>query len=104
MPPVIVEPSPLQSNPLGNTDDYAFQGKPSKRGGQRRTLYYAVKIGHTPGVYESWDEAERSIKAHAAPQWKTFKTYAAAEAFVAGRDGGSFRVTHVSMAGQVIGV
>jgi viroplasmin and RNaseH domain-containing protein len=62
-----------------------------------------VKTGHRQGVYDNWEDAEASIKGHVGPQWKTFKTIMAAEAFVEGKDGGSFRVNQVGVGKTVEG-
>ncbi|GHJ86010.1 hypothetical protein NliqN6_2412 [Naganishia liquefaciens] len=54
---------------------------------EKRRNYYAVVRrgeGHQVGkIFESWQEAEIEIKAHANTGWKVFKTRLAAEAYVA---------------------
>lgn len=34
---------------------------PQKRKGSPQVKFYAVKVGHIPGVYLSWKECERNI-------------------------------------------
>jgi ribonuclease HI len=46
--------------------------------------YYAVKVGLTPGVYETWDECESNVKGYSGAKFKSFSTKAEAEAFVNG--------------------
>lgn len=48
--------------------------------------YYAVRKGFTPGVYETWDEAKNQIDGFAGAEHKSFDSYAAAEAWIDGRD------------------
>ena len=43
--------------------------------------FYAVKVGHTPGVYRSWAECEAQVKGVPKASFKGFKTQAEAEAF-----------------------
>ncbi|KZV84450.1 ribonuclease H-like protein [Exidia glandulosa HHB12029] len=53
------------------------KSKPSKGG------YYAVVAGYTPGIYTTWDDAERQVKGFPKPVHKKFKTLHEAEAFIA---------------------
>ncbi|WRT64626.1 uncharacterized protein IL334_001559 [Kwoniella shivajii] len=55
--------------------------------GPQRYLYFAVRKGHTAGVYTAWYEAEAQIINHPEPVYKTFSTKLAAQAFVNGWDG-----------------
>jgi ribonuclease HI len=34
--------------------------------------YYVVWVGHHPGIYESWDDCQREIKAYPNPIFKSF--------------------------------
>ena len=45
--------------------------------------YYAVKAGRTPGIYESWDDCKRQVMGFTSAVYKSFKTIAEAEAFMA---------------------
>ncbi|WVQ98190.1 hypothetical protein IAU59_005312 [Kwoniella sp. CBS 9459] len=62
-----------------------YQAGPSR--GPQRYLYFAVRRGHKTGVYTHWHEVERVIIGHPGPEYKTFSTKLAAEAFVAGWNG-----------------
>ncbi|BGP22868.1 ribonuclease HI [Rhodotorula toruloides] len=48
--------------------------------------FYAVRAGHKPGVYTSWDDCSAQIKGFPAARHKKFPTRAEAEAFVRGED------------------
>ncbi|KAJ8295517.1 Ribonuclease H [Rhodotorula toruloides] len=48
--------------------------------------FYAVRAGHKPGVYASWDECSAQVKGFSAARHKKFPTRAEAEAFVRGDD------------------
>ncbi|BGO97762.1 hypothetical protein NBRC10513v2_001757 [Rhodotorula toruloides] len=48
--------------------------------------FYAVRAGHKPGVYTSWDECSAQVKGFPAARHKKFPTKAEAEAFVRGDD------------------
>ena len=49
--------------------------------------YYAVKIGKTPGVYETWAECQNQINGFSGAVYKGFATKEEAIAFV-GKGGG----------------
>jgi ribonuclease HI len=38
----------------------------------KKTKYYVVWQGNTPGIYTDWDEARKSIKGATKPKYKTF--------------------------------
>lgn len=48
--------------------------------------YYAVQKGVTPGIYTSWEECEAQVNGVTGAVYKSFKSYAEAEAFL-GKDG-----------------
>lgn len=45
--------------------------------------FYAVALGRSPGIYESWAQAEAQVKGFAGARYKKFPTQAEAQAFVA---------------------
>jgi ribonuclease HI len=45
-------------------------------------MYYVVKIGRQPGIYESWTEAEKHVSGYSGAKYKSFKTLAEAEAWL----------------------
>ena len=45
--------------------------------------FYGVKVGRTPGVYDTWDEAEAQVKGFEGALHKSFATRAPAEKYVA---------------------
>ena len=48
--------------------------------------YYAVKVGLTPGIYESWTECEANVKGYPKADYKGFTTLAEAEAYMGDDD------------------
>ncbi len=46
--------------------------------------YYAVRVGLTPGIYETWSDCERQVKGYTGAQYKSFPTEAEARQFVYG--------------------
>ena len=48
--------------------------------------FYAVRVGRTPGVYETWDGCRRQITGFTGALYKGFPTEEEALAFVAGGD------------------
>ena len=46
--------------------------------------YYAVKIGKNPGIYSSWAECEKQVKAYPNAKFKKWKTREEAEAYING--------------------
>ena len=44
--------------------------------------FYAVAVGRKTGVFDSWDEAEESIKGFGGAKYRGFKTYSQASAYV----------------------
>ena len=60
---------------------------------RRPAKFYAVRIGRTPGVYETWyahrshrDQCKAQVERHQGSRYKSFPTRAEAEAFVRGED------------------
>ena len=44
--------------------------------------YYAVKKGHIPGIYPTWDEAKKQIGGYSGPIFKKFSTLEDAQKFM----------------------
>lgn len=57
-----------------------------KRKAPGQPKFYAVRAGHTPGVYATWDDCRQSITGFKGSSFKTFPTFSEAEAFVAGHE------------------
>lgn len=47
-----------------------------------KTTFYAVRCGHKPGVYTSWEEAKHQIVGYENPQVKKFETVEHAKEFI----------------------
>ncbi|MDO5725489.1 MAG: ribonuclease H family protein [Tissierellia bacterium] len=45
-------------------------------------MYYAVKKGLVPGIYNTWDECKENVEGFSGAVFKKFKTYAEAEKFL----------------------
>jgi len=45
-------------------------------------MFYVVKIGRQPGIYESWTEAEKHVTGYSGAKYKSFKTLPEAEAWL----------------------
>lgn len=53
-----------QAEPMNLSTDHALTSSsivPQKRKSSLQLKFYAVKVGHNPGVYLSWKECERNI-------------------------------------------
>lgn len=50
-----------------------------------KVAYYAVRKGHQPGVYLTWEECEAQVKDFPGAAFKKFSTRTEAEAFAAGK-------------------
>lgn len=48
--------------------------------------YYAVRRGHTPGIYETWDDCKRQVDGYKGAVYKSFLTKAEALSFLRGHD------------------
>ena len=46
--------------------------------------YYAVRVGKTPGIYQTWDECKVLVDGYPGAKYKSFGTLAEAEAFLNG--------------------
>lgn len=55
-------------------------GKSKSKPGQEK--FYAVAVGHTPGVYTEWSDAQMQINGANNPKYKKFETRKEAEEFV----------------------
>lgn len=44
--------------------------------------YYAVKAGHTPGVYSSWPECQKQVNGYSCAVYKSFQTLKEAQDFI----------------------
>jgi len=44
--------------------------------------YYAVKAGHTTGVFDNWDECKKATQGYSSPDFKKFATLEEAEAYI----------------------
>ena len=42
-------------------------------------MYYAVRKGHTTGVFDNWPEAQAATSGFSGPEYKKFKTKEEAE-------------------------
>ena len=60
-------------------DDFVA-GKSKSKPGQEK--FYAVAVGHKPGVYTEWPEAQMQINGAEKPKYKKFETRKEAEEFV----------------------
>ena len=49
-------------------------------------MYYAVRKGHTTGVFDNWPEAQAATSGFSGPEYKKFKTKEEAEAYLDNRD------------------
>lgn len=56
--------------------------------------YYAVREGHKPGIYHSWPEAQKQIFRYSGATYKSFKTLAEAEGFMANKSMVTFDANH----------
>lgn len=44
--------------------------------------FYAVRVGRTPGIYNSWDDCKAQIDGFSGATYKSFKTAAEAAEFM----------------------
>lgn len=44
--------------------------------------FYAVRVGKTPGIYETWDECKENVHGYPAAEYKSFTTFEEAESFM----------------------
>ena len=64
--------------------------------------YYAVREGHKPGIYRTWDDAKAQIFKYSGATYKSFKTLAEAEAFMDNKNTATFDASHKTDEGTVI--
>lgn len=64
--------------------------------------YYAVREGHRPGIYRTWDEAKAQIHHYSGATYKSFKTLAEAESFMQMNKNAAFDASHQTDADTVI--
>lgn len=50
-------------------------------------IYYAVRKGFKPGIYESWEECQAQTIGYSGPKFRKFKTLKGAEDYLQGYDG-----------------
>jgi ribonuclease HI len=66
---------------------YLNKGKAKQEAKQptntKKLKFYAVRKGHHPGIYTSFEDVQKQITGFSYPEWKTFKAKDAAEAFLA---------------------
>lgn len=48
--------------------------------------FYAVKVGRTPGIYETWAECQKQISGFSGAVYKSFASREEAQSFVSGAD------------------
>ena len=44
--------------------------------------YYAVKVGHHPGIYTNWNDCKQSITGYSNPVFRKFGTIEEAQNFI----------------------
>ncbi|KAJ9601987.1 hypothetical protein H2200_013546 [Cladophialophora chaetospira] len=66
---------------LANTN--AAAGVKRKRTTERK--FYAVRLGKTPGIYETWPECLSQVKGHKGAVFKAFQSLHEAQAFMEGK-------------------
>lgn len=47
------------------------------------TKFYAVRVGHTPGIYETWDDCKAQVSGFPGAKFKSFSSLEAAEVWYA---------------------
>jgi ribonuclease HI len=62
------------------------------------TRFYGVAVGHNPGVYTEWTEAQEQITDVKGPKYRKFDTREEAEAFV--KSGGKVEKVEKEVVGQ----
>jgi viroplasmin and RNaseH domain-containing protein len=69
--PKAVYPEP---KPDGRRDILVGHQRSITKVASSEPLYYAVRRGHTPGLYRSWDECERQVSGFSSSEFKSFPT------------------------------
>lgn len=65
-------------------------------------MFYAVKKGHTTGIFENWSEAQAATAGFSSPEYKKFKTKEEAEAYLNNRDVWAEQVAEDNRAGYLV--
>ncbi|KAI9679190.1 MAG: hypothetical protein M1817_005209 [Caeruleum heppii] len=104
--------SQVSSNPAGLGGSSAKSASPisptSSTGNKRKRMsdvkFYAVRDGHTPGIYYSWKDCLQQVKGFKRATFKSFQSLADAESFIAGRDPSAMQKFYAVRNGRVPGV
>ncbi|KAJ2402881.1 hypothetical protein GGI23_000390 [Coemansia sp. RSA 2559] len=62
--------------------------------------FYAVRSGHSAGIYSSWSDCQQNVSGYSGAQFKRFDTQAAAQAFMDGSNAGTGYTTNNSGSGS----
>lgn len=65
-------------------------------------MYYAVRKGHTTGVYDNWAETQSAISGFSGSEYKKFNTKEEAEAYLDNRDVWIEQVAEDNKAGYLV--
>ena len=65
-------------------------------------MYYAVRKGHTTGIFDNWPEAQAATSGFSGPEYKKFKTKEEAEAYLDNRDVWVEQVAEDNKAGYLV--
>lgn len=65
-------------------------------------MYYAVRKGHTTGVFDNWSEAQAATAGFSTPEYKKFKTKEEAEAYLDNRDVWAEQIAKDNKAGYLV--
>ena len=65
-------------------------------------MYYAVRKGHTTGVFDNWPEAQAATSGFSGPEYKKFKTKEEAEAYLDNRDVWVEQIAEDNKAGYLV--
>jgi len=66
---------------IGEAENFVKNGL-SSRSTNAAQKFYAVKVGHNPGIYLDWNSASAQIKGCTKPKYKSFLTRSEAESFM----------------------
>lgn len=65
-------------------------------------MYYAVRKGHTTGIFDNWPEAQAATSGFSGPEYKKFRTKEEAEAYLDNRDVWVEQVAEDNKAGYLV--
>lgn len=65
-------------------------------------MYYAVRKGHTTGIFDNWPDAQAATSGFSAPEYKKFRTKEEAEAYLDNRDVWVEQVAKDNKAGYLV--